>query len=81
MHNWRAPFAGLDVNAGHWWARCPCAELEALGVARVSLGSGALRATLGLLTRLARELRDQGTFSSMNDGAVTYAEANRLFER
>jgi 2-methylisocitrate lyase-like PEP mutase family enzyme len=59
----------------------PVRELEALGVARVSLGSGALRATLGLLTRLARELRDQGTFSSMNDGAVTYVEANRLFER
>ena len=59
----------------------PVHELEALGVARVSLGSGAMRATLGLLTRLARELRDQGTFSSMNDGAITYAEANQLFER
>ena len=59
----------------------PVPELEALGVARVSLGSGAMRATLGLLTRIARELRDQGTFSSMNDGAITYAETNRLFER
>ena len=59
----------------------PVHELEALGVARVSLGSGAMRATLGLLTRMARELRDQGTFSSMNDGAITYAETNRLFER
>ena len=59
----------------------PVHELEALGVTRVSLGSGAMRATLSLLTRMARELRDEGTFSSMNDGAITYAETNRLFER
>jgi 2-methylisocitrate lyase-like PEP mutase family enzyme len=56
----------------------PLSELETLGVARVSLGSGPMRATLGLLTRIARELRDQGTFDRMTEGAMTYADANRL---
>jgi 2-methylisocitrate lyase-like PEP mutase family enzyme len=53
-------------------------ELEQLGVARVSLGSGPMRATLGLLGRMARQLREEGTFSQMTDGAVPYADANRL---
>jgi 2-methylisocitrate lyase-like PEP mutase family enzyme len=59
----------------------PIAELETLGVARVSLGSGPMRATLGLLTRIARELREQGTFSLMTEGAMPYADANRLMRR
>ena len=54
------------------------AELEALGVARVSLGSGPMRSTLGLLVRIARELREKGDFSLMTDGAMSYADANRL---
>jgi len=57
------------------------AELEKLGVARVSVGSGPMRATLGLLSRIARQLHDEGNFSSMTDGAMTYADANRLFTR
>ena len=32
-------------------------ELEALGVARVSLGSGPMRATMALLRDIARELK------------------------
>ena len=59
----------------------PVADLEKLGVARVSVGSGPMRATLGLLARIARQLRDEGSFSLMTDGALTYAEANRLFTR
>jgi len=57
------------------------AELEKLGVARVSVGSGPMRATLGLLSRIARQLHDEGNFSLMTDGAMTYADANRLFTR
>jgi 2-methylisocitrate lyase-like PEP mutase family enzyme len=52
-------------------------ELEKLGVARVSIGSGPMRATLGLLRRLAEELKTTGTYSTM-DGAVPYAEVNKL---
>jgi 2-methylisocitrate lyase-like PEP mutase family enzyme len=57
----------------------PVADLEKLGVARVSVGSGPMRATLGLLARIARQLREEGSFSLMTDGAMTYADANRLF--
>ncbi|HYX70479.1 MAG TPA: isocitrate lyase/phosphoenolpyruvate mutase family protein, partial [Terriglobales bacterium] len=56
----------------------PIAELEKLGVARVSLGSSPHRATLGLLRRLAQEVREQGTYSAL-EGMVSYAEANALF--
>jgi 2-methylisocitrate lyase-like PEP mutase family enzyme len=59
----------------------PLAELEKLGVARASVGSGPMRATLGLTARIARQLHDEGTFSLMTDGAMTYADANRLFTR
>jgi 2-methylisocitrate lyase-like PEP mutase family enzyme len=55
-------------------------ELQTLGVARVSLGSGPMRATLGLLRRLAAELRKAGTYGAMY-GAPLHAEINRLLER
>jgi 2-methylisocitrate lyase-like PEP mutase family enzyme len=57
------------------------AELEQLGVARLSIGSGAMRATMGLLTRIARQIRDEGSFALMTEGAVSYADANRLVQR
>ena len=59
----------------------PIAELERLGVARVSVGSGPMRAAMGLTERIARELLDQGTYTSMTENAMTYADANRLFGR
>jgi 2-methylisocitrate lyase-like PEP mutase family enzyme len=58
----------------------PIAEMKALGVARVSVGSGPMRATLGLVDRIARELHDQGTYAAMLDGAIPYADVNRLLE-
>jgi 2-methylisocitrate lyase-like PEP mutase family enzyme len=59
----------------------PLAEMKSLGVARVSVGSGPMRATLGLSDRIAKELRDQGTYSAMLDGAIPYADVNELFVR
>ncbi len=56
-------------------------EMRSLGVARVSVGSGPMRATLGLVDRIARELHDQGTFKSMTDGAIPYDEVNRLLAK
>jgi 2-methylisocitrate lyase-like PEP mutase family enzyme len=53
------------------------AQLANLGVARVSVGSGPMRATLGLLQRLAEELRTTGTYGAM-DGAVPYTDVNKL---
>jgi 2-methylisocitrate lyase-like PEP mutase family enzyme len=57
----------------------PVPELQKLGVARVSLGSGPMRATLGLLRRLAEELKKAGTYSAM-DGAPAHDEINRLLQ-
>jgi 2-methylisocitrate lyase-like PEP mutase family enzyme len=52
-------------------------ELEKLGVARVSLGSGPMRATLGLLRSLAGELKTSGTYSTLA-AAIPHAEMNRI---
>lgn len=56
----------------------PVARLRELGVARVSVGSGIARATLGLARRIAEELRTEGGYESMLNGAIPYAEINRL---
>ena len=57
----------------------PVPELEALGVRRLSLGSGVIRATLGLVRRIADELRGPGTFSALvGDQVPSHAEVNRL---
>jgi 2-methylisocitrate lyase-like PEP mutase family enzyme len=55
-------------------------ELSKLGVARVSLGSGPMRAVLGNLRRIAEELKNSGTYSGL-DGAPSHAEMNALMER
>lgn len=52
-------------------------ELTALGVRRISLGSGPMRASLGLLRRLAEELKTEGTYRSM-EGAPSHAKMNAL---
>lgn len=57
----------------------PLAALREAGVRRVSLGSGPMRAAMGLTRRMARELLEAGTYSSLHDGAVPYPEANALF--
>ena len=59
----------------------PVAELEALGVRRVSIGPGAHRATMTLVRQIAAELRDQGTYSVYTERMVPSAEANGLFAR
>lgn len=41
------------------------AELEKLGVRRVTMGSGPMRATMGLLKRIGEEYRDHGTYELM----------------
>jgi 2-methylisocitrate lyase-like PEP mutase family enzyme len=52
-------------------------ELAALGVKRISLGSGPMRTALGLLRRLAQEVKAEGTYSNMS-GAPSHAEMNQL---
>ena len=66
--------APLNVLAG---PGLPCArDLENVGVARLSLGSGPMRASLGLMHRIARELLDAGTYGAMLEGAMPYTEIN-----
>jgi len=65
----------LNILAGAGTPSIP--ELAKLGVARVSMGSGPIRATLGLLRRLAHELKTSGTYNAM-EGAVPHSEMNKL---
>ena len=58
----------------------PVAELQKLGVARVSLGSGPARAALGVLRRVADELKTEGTYESLKN-APSHAEMNRILQR
>ncbi len=58
----------------------PVAELESLGVSRVSVGGGIARAAITLVARAARELRERGTYS-FTDGTLTNAELARLLPR
>ncbi|HEV2472018.1 MAG TPA: isocitrate lyase/phosphoenolpyruvate mutase family protein, partial [Chthonomonadales bacterium] len=55
-------------------------DLEKMGVARLSVGSGPNRATLALVKRIAEELRDAGTYNSFMEFTMPYAEANALFK-
>jgi 2-methylisocitrate lyase-like PEP mutase family enzyme len=53
------------------------AELAALGVRRISVGSALSRAAIGAFVRAAREIREHGTFDFAKE-AIPYAEANDL---
>src|SRR5207249_3246281 len=53
-------------------------ELERLGVRRASLGPRLVQGTLGLLARAARELRERGTYATLADLVVPFAELQRL---
>jgi 2-methylisocitrate lyase-like PEP mutase family enzyme len=67
----------LNVVGGP--AAPPIAELARLGVARVSLASGLMRATLAHLRRVSHELLEQGTYTSMAGEMLTSAELQGLF--
>lgn len=54
-------------------------ELREIGVARVSLGSGPVRAALGVLRRVADELKTSGTYESLLP-APSHAEINDLLK-
>ncbi len=54
-------------------------ELKELGVSRVSLGSGPIRATLGLLEEISRELLELGTYRSLTNKAISYSDLQQLY--
>lgn len=57
----------------------PVPELQKMGVARVSVGSAAMRATLGLLRQIAAELKSAGTYATL-EGGIPFADVNRMME-
>ena len=65
----------LNILAGPGSPSVP--ELQQLGVARVSLGSSAMRATLGLLRRISDELKTTGTYRSL-ENAPSHDDVNRM---
>jgi 2-methylisocitrate lyase-like PEP mutase family enzyme len=67
----------LNILAGPKTPSIP--QLEKLGVARVSFGSWPMRATMSVFDRFVRELRERGTFGSLEAG-ITYPEMNKLVE-
>ena len=54
-------------------------ELARLGVARVSLGSGPMRAAMTHLRRLAREALSSGTYQDL-EGIISHAEMQELMK-
>ena len=56
------------------------AELAALGVARVSVGSGAYRAALALARRMAEEAYGRGLLDAMTASQVSFADTQALFQ-
>lgn len=59
----------------------PIPELQKLGVARASIGSGVMRTTLGLVRRIGKELLETGTSAALFGGAIPFAEINELMAR
>lgn len=59
----------------------PVRELEKLGVARVTVGGGPMRATMGLVSRIATQLRDQGTYELMLEHLMPSADANGMMAK
>jgi len=61
---------------------CPAiAELEKMGVARVSAGSGVMRAALGLVRRIGKEMFESRSCETMFAGSIPHSELNRMMMR
>lgn len=55
-------------------------ELQELGVARVSLGSGLMKATLALIKKIANELSEKGTYNILLDTLTPLSDAALAYE-
>jgi 2-methylisocitrate lyase-like PEP mutase family enzyme len=70
----------VNVIVGRAGERFSVAELAALGVRRISVGSALARAALAAFVRAAREIREHGTFT-FAEQAMPYAEVTDLMAR
>jgi 2-methylisocitrate lyase-like PEP mutase family enzyme len=69
----------VNVLMGLQGVQLSLADLAALGVRRVSVGSSLCRAALGAFLRAAREMREYGTFAFAKD-AVSPREVSAAFD-
>lgn len=56
------------------------AELQDLGVARLSLGSGLMKATLALIKKVADELSEKGTYQNLLDALTPLPDAGMAYK-
>jgi 2-methylisocitrate lyase-like PEP mutase family enzyme len=68
----------VNVVMGLEGAQLSLAELSAIGVRRISVGSALYRSALGAAWRAAREMREQGTFAFAKE-AVPPREVSPIF--
>lgn len=68
----------VNVVMGLQGIQLSLAELTAIGVKRVSVGSALSRAALGAFLRAAREMWEHGTFAFAAQ-AISYREINAMF--
>jgi len=71
--------AGMPVNVMAWPGLADAAELGALGVRRLSAGSGITQAAWGRINGLARDFLEHGRSGALGEGAMPYGEVNGLF--
>lgn len=57
----------------------PIPELASAGVARVTVGSGPMRAAMGVVRAIAEELAGPGTYERILGVAIPYPDLNALF--
>jgi 2-methylisocitrate lyase-like PEP mutase family enzyme len=69
----------VNVVMGLAGTRFSVAELEVLGVKRISVGSALARASFGALIDAAKEMREHGTFA-FADRAIAYRDLGAMFE-
>ena len=55
-------------------------ELQDLGVARLSLGSGLMKATLALIKKVADELAEEGTYTTLLKALTPLPDAARAYK-
>jgi 2-methylisocitrate lyase-like PEP mutase family enzyme len=70
----------LPINAMAGPGAPSIADLERVGVRRVSLGTAVAQAAYGITRRVAAEALEKGTFEAL-DGAPEYGEVNSSFPR
>jgi 2-methylisocitrate lyase-like PEP mutase family enzyme len=68
----------VNVVMGLQGVQLSLADLSAIGVRRISVGSALCRAALGAFLRAAREMREHGTFTFAAE-AVSFRDISAMF--